>query len=447
MTIIAGGANVSLAKAPKGNIIISGGGGGGGASTVWAKNQLGSQYVVTEGDKVWLSPISSENEQIYKWDSNSSYTSWKRISLCSYSGVDTYLRLCVQPRNGGTTSTTYDFGQLLTDVPTTGNVEVISGNYVPHDSYQSMYCVYHATPLLDHLIVNASNSSWSFSTYSQTKTGCYLATYKYLNNGFGFSWSSSTHITTIVRMADDGTVGETVGTSYNSSIQDIMYPIYIFPDGQTVIGVNWNDQGGVWQFKLNSNGKYVYDTQLTLNDGLTRSNIFLDVSMLGATSDGKYLVGVPYGYWVGGSYHIRILKFDNNYTSISLYTGLGVNDSYSCNFYPYSDTLVAWLPSDGIIRMWKYDSTNGFVEKTLDFGGVTFPSILITQGVTLNYDCSMMCVNTGDNGVYLFSLQAASPNTYKAIPFNRTNFNSTSFTGILTGNTQDDNVEVKAVMD
>lgn len=418
-----------------------------GASTVWAKNQLGSQYVVTEGDKVWLSPISSENQQIYKWDSNSSYTSWKRISLASYSGVDTYLRLCVQPRNGASSSTTYNVGQLLTDVPTTGDMEKISGNYVPNASYQSMYCIYHATPSLDHLIVNASNSSWSLSWYNQTKTRCSLATYKYLNNGFGFSWNNTSYIATIVRMADDGTIGATMGSSSNTHANSIMYPIYIFPDGQTVIGVNYASNGGVYKFKRNSGGTYLPDSQLTLNDGITRADLYFQNGILGPTSDGKYLLMSLAGYYAGGNTKLRVYKFDNNYTSISLYTGLGVTDDYSSNFYPYSDTLVAWSPSSGIIRMWKYDSTNGFVEKTLDFGDVIFTSVIRCQGVTLNYDCSMMCVNSGDNGVYLFSLQAAEPNTYKAIPFNRTNFNSTSFTGILTGNTQDDNVEVKAVME
>lgn len=426
----------------------AGSGGGGGASTVWAKNQLGSQYVVTEGDKVWLSPISSENEQIYKWDSNSSYSDWKAITLCSYSGVDTYLRLCAA------NSSSHQHCQLATFDIQSG-IENISGNSTGStDNVWRYYSSFHATPQLDEMRINkdAGSSLYTWAMYNQTKISCVATNYRYRVNGFAYKiiLSGQGAGTYIVRMDESGNVGEEVGYVAKPGQYDI-YPIYISSDGSSMI-VDYRSSSNInydymYKYILNSNNQYVYDSAFTVKDNLHPYDIYANAGFRGFTSDGKYLIKTSAYNYLGGSNNLMIIEFDHINKSVSLYTGLGTNSNYNCNFYPYSDTLVAWDATNLIIRMWKYDSTNGFVEKTLDFGDVIFTNINSADGVTLNYDCSMMCVNCGNSGVYLFSLQAAEPNTYKAIPFNRTNFNSTSFTGILTGNSQDDNVEVKAVMD
>lgn len=419
-------------------------GGSSGGEKIWAKNQLN---FVSSGDKVWISPISNTTSKIYEWPSTPSYSDWKRISLCSLNGIDTCLRLCVEPQNGSASETTYYFGQLVSFDINTGSTENIYNNYVTRGNYSSITFIKHPTPYFDEIWYNKSNSSGSLSYVQQNSTSVLNIARRYVSNGKGFNFSpeSGRYVLHVNEINDDGSIGAEIGYDNQQYPYNGIKPVYIYSNGD-LIACKGDTATGVFKYTLN-NGSYTKGTEITLNDGIEPSDLYSTL-FLGFTTDGKYMLKMDYYFYAGGTRALTVYEFDHQNNSISLYTGLGISDQDACGFYPCSNTLVSWNPTENTIRMWKYDTVNGFVEKTLDFGNITFTNIQRPEGVTLNYDCSMICINCGSNGVYLFSLEQSGNNTYRAIPYNRYNFSSISFTGILTGNVNQENntVEVKTLL-
>lgn len=388
-----------------------GGGGGGGGTTVWARNDLGASYTVTAGDKVWLSPISTEMEQEYKWTSTSQFGNYTTLYLMQYEGFDSIFK-------AGNYSQLYVFDSTEETMTTVTGTGLGTNAGFSNAVYVSPYIT----------TFKASTSEYQTSSGHGTITRT-----QYLHHGWSIDYSSHN-----LYKYNTETAAIDTGTTYGTSVAvtDNTF-IYVNKAGTACFSIYSTSYPSLYR-RLIANAQGVFAAQTQQATPNTRS--IVDYNVLGATSDEKYLI--IYKPYAGPSSPASnaIFEFNADATDfVGEYTDLNLSGAIS--FYPHNQILTA--NDAGTIRMWKYDATNGFVEQNIDFGETTFSS---SNPVTLNYDASKMCVNDGSNGVYLFTLNAASPNSYKAIPFKRINFNSNSFTGILTGEESGTTVEVKAVM-
>lgn len=410
MTIIAGGASTGFARQVKSNYIVTPGGGGG--STVWARNDLGASYTVTAGDKVWLSPISTEMEQEYKWTSTSQFSNYTTLYLMQYEGFDSIFRAS-------------DYSGLYVFDSTEETMTYVEGTWLGNNQKDN---IVYVSPYIT--TVKASSGS-EYQTSSGHGT---IARTQYLHHGWSIDYYSCNlyKYNTETAAIDTDT---TYGTS--ADVTDNMF-IYVNKAGTACFDAS----GSTYPYRYYrhiANDQGVF-THYAAKDTPNRRTIY-NYNILGATSDEKYLIIYKPYLSPSSPASNAIFEFNADATDfVGEYTDL--NLSGAITFYPHNQILIA--NDAGSIRMWKYDPTNGFVQQNIDFGETTFSS---GNPVTLNYDASKMCVNDGSNGVYLFTLNAASPNSYKAIPFKRINFNSNAFTGILTGQESGTTVEVKTVME
>lgn len=395
---------------------------GGSAATIWARNDLGASYTVTAGDKVWVCEISTSMSQQYVWNSTAQFSQYTSLFLTPYTGYETILRA----QTSSNSNRLYVFDD---DAETLTLVEGTAASGIHAIYYSPSVVGYRTTQTGTGTKISVQTATGTLLDDKNKKTS-------YLHHGWSiyetnlYKWNMNTGV------IDTGTIYGTFATAPNTSSTGTFFQ-YMNVAGTAFFE---NVSGGSTYCVYLPDANNVYTKQTAVN---VPSSINLNLySVLGATSDEKYLIlGYCYTNYYTSSSPARIFELTSDRTELkSLYTDLDITGAVS--FYPEMQILIA--NNAGTIKMWKYDTTNGFVQQNIDFGSVTFTQ---TKPVTLNYDASMMCVNDDTAGVYLFSLVAAAPNTYKAVPFSHLNFNSNYYTGILTGEVSGNNVEVEAVVE
>lgn len=388
---------------------------------IWARNDLTGE--IAEGDKVWVSPLSKTSELIYKWYSTTQFNNYTYLYLTPYKGYDTLMGDC------NNNCVLYNFDQTNN---TLNKVDGTAFGYSNTNLFMIM--------VSDNVVLySASNLQSSSTLYIQTATSYLTTCMRHDLLPFGWAYNGSTHALSKWDM-DTGIIDWS--TVYGNMTNQTVFPngnylLYINKNGDTILNITSSTKYRKW-VKNNETQEFEYKGEVNYN-----SDVDLHYYVIkGVTSDEKYLM---LEFYSNANYKktFKIIELvDNGSNFGNIFNDLNIEIDSHTYWYPSTQMLISTY--NGVIRLWKYDSINGFVEQSLDFGGLTFSA---NKPATLNFDASVICINDNTNGVYLYSLVEQSENNYKVIPFIRQNFNKNSVTGFLTGqkNDLDNTVEVRTL--
>ena len=391
---------------------------------IWARNDLTGE--IAEGDKVWVSPLSKTSELIYKWYSTTQFNNYTYLYLTPFKGYDTLMGDC------NNKCVLYNFDQTNNTL-----------NKVDGTAYNGSYNNYNLFMIMasDNVVLYDTSSDFESDNtlYIQTATSYLTTCMRHDLLPFGWAYNGSTHA---LSKWDMNTGIIDWSTVYGNMTNQTVFPIgncllYINKNGDTILNITSSTKYKKW-VKNNETQEFEYKGEINYNSDVDLKNYVIK----GVTSDEKYLM-LEYKHNNDSYKTFKIIELvDNGSNFGNIFNDLNIERGSHTYWYPSTQMLISTY--NGVIRLWKYDSINGFVEQSLDFGGLTFST---NNPATLNFDASVICVNDNTNGVYLYSLVEQSENNYKAIPFMRQNFNKNSVTGFLTGqkNDLDNTVEVRTL--
>lgn len=412
---------------------------------IWVKNDLVEEP--EKDKKVWVTPIDYNSETYYKFMSTADFSYYKMLYLVPIQGYECLLQSRAQESKC----------QLYSLDPQTGNLTAISNTQVYDTNYtDTAYSnaginstVIFPSP---YIIINYSKTFSQSSSYTsdfcpasivvpyntennQTYSGNNAT--KYLNFGWALTYNSSDSLWYLKKYnLTTGVIDSS--TSYGSlpsGSLNTRYPqgkIIITRDGKTIY-ISTGSTSNITSFT-----KYKYNEDLRLFEskggaGSIKENTHTYYLHMGSTIDDKYAIVCYYTSQNGAIYQIN-----NGNSSISLVSP--VPSGYTYSWYEHNQTL--FMVIENKIHMYKYDTISGFVEYEIDTGNIIPKN---SQRIGINYDMSLISFLGTDNYLYILNLSTESNTKYKATPFMRSNFVTSAFTGILTGEVNSENNTVEVI--
>ena len=399
---------------------------------LWVKNELGSD---PESDKkVWITPINYSGADYYTFLTTDSLTTYLYASLCPIIGYEALFSAQDTTYKNQLFSLDKDTGNK-TWIPSTSfssnslsqrpSNYPLSGMFSPYlyfvrnyyNTYQSNY--------------NRGNNILLYSLYNENIKVQQTSRYLFYNYAVDQSSPWALHkydpITGVIDVSSSyGTFTEDPVPSNEASRSWTI----INSTGKILVRSAYNSSYSDYMIL----SRYVYNEDTgqfdkTLAWRAGSSVITLRAICLGYTSDNKYVI-------LGSMQNFTawICRWDDG-TTWSQYTELDpINYCYWNN-----NTQTLLTVKENVIHMYKYTPEAGFVEYSLDFGDIIPNNDL----PSMNYDETLISFTDSNNYRRVMSLEYQGDLKYKALPFQSKNFVTSAFTGILTGNKNDENNSVE----
>ena len=425
-----------------------------GQDVIWARNDLKSEPQTD--DKVWVSPVNYNQDEYYSFKLDSQFGQFHMLYMVPLIGYD-----CIfQCRS--TYNTTYGYNCLWSLDPTTGTMTSVGlTNYYSSSGYGD-----NCTDT-DQSTNNFGANIWMFSPYitvsktkynsSSSSSYMYHATIEYKQFIHSMTTSisrSKYYIPNQWTIQDDNKLYKTdeFGIKSSEAYGTLVSPptdhyyagdgFIVTNDGKYIVEVNHNAGSGnnlLYYFRhvLNTDtGQFNRSTHSI--SGLPTFGYYYQC--IGVTSDAKY--AFFQGYNINNGYTPLILRV-SAIGYLSLANDLPITlDTYNClTWYPDQQLLFV-SHNNNTLSIYRYDETLGFVEEGLDLGDIIPRN---NQRVGKNYDGTLISLQDTNSYLYVLRLTEVAEHKFKATPFLQKNFLTTSFTGILTGNKNDEDGTVEVI--